>query len=657
MRNSSYSVYGENVNCQLCYHGPRNSQVEPIVSRMLANHPILRGVLKSVPMILIVSLLCTLAHKYGALNGLADPALDVFLRLRPLNPKHVFVVNIDANDYQNKNLFNWRLTPEMLQKVILAIADAHPQEIVVDLDTSKAEFKSLQNLKTEIPIVWAAVPAAHAGANQSHEQKLYALGEPVEKIAGTFAIGVAALREDPDGVVRHYLRRLTGRIGQTHRQIESLPWAALNKSQQSLRDPDANEIMLRFIKPSKPVHAVQYSAAYERENLNFGAVSTIDAEMNCDSVMRLHDTEDWKTFFAGTDPKIVLLGGTYHAPMDTYITPLGRLPGLIINASIIETELQRVGLVPTSESLLFIVEVLIGLFLAFINCRFSSIDSRVPVASTILILLLLGASSWASFTSFSMWFDFIPVVLAVQGYFIYEHLREFRRRTLELISAEKKLVRAVDVGTEQERRRIAEELHDDTSSLFRQASMSINRVLQDQSAVEKHVSQAMELLNEAQRNVREITQDLYPAQFEKFTMTENIERLVRRAEVAKLEAEIDDQTAGRINNLRESNRLAVYRITQEALTNITKHAQATHVKLTIKNEGKNLSFTISDDGKGLGSGREDSRGLETMRSRATLVGAQISWRSPSAAFEKGTDVILLLPSESLNNSVSTHQEF
>ncbi len=599
-------------------------------------------------MILIVSLACTLAHKFGALNGLADPAIDAFSRLRPIAPEHVFVVSIDESDFENKSLFNWQLSPEALKKIIFAIADAHPREIVVDLDTSKAEFKSLQSLKTEMPIIWAAVPAKRPN-DASEEQTLCALGAPIESIEKNIVVGVAALREDADGVVRHYLRRLSGRIGHTHHDLDSLPWAALKTTGLPMRSPDANEIMLRFIKKSRPVHAVKVSSAYDRENLNFATVPTIDAEMNCDSVMKLHDTEDWKTFFAGQDPKIVVLGGTYHSPADTYVTPLGRLPGVLINASIIETELQKIGLVPSSETFLFLIEVLVGILLAFINTKFSSIDSKVPVASTVLLLVLLGASSWASFTSFSMWFDFIPVVLAVQGYFIYEHMREFRRRTMELLNAEKKLVRAVDVGTEQERRRIAEELHDDTSSLFRQASMSIQRVLQDQTSAEKHVNQAIELLTEAQRNVREITQDLYPAQFEKFTMIENMERLVKRAEVAKLEAELNDEADGKINDLKEANRLAVYRITQEALTNIIKHAMATNVKLSLKKQDDGLSLTISDDGKGLGTGREDSRGLETMRSRAALIGGEIKWNSPSTIFEgKGTDVVLVIRAASFN---------
>ncbi len=619
------------------------------MSEMLAKHPILSGVLKSIPMILLVSLACTLAHKYGALNGLADPALDVFLRLRPITPEHVFVVAIEESDYQSKDLFNWQLSPTALRKVILAIADAHPREIVVDLDTSKQEFKALQNLPTDVPIVWAAVPASATGVDDQDES-LYVLGTPIDRIGKDISVGVAALREDPDGVVRHYLRRLTGRINESHRQLDSLPWVALKKSGLPLRSPDANEIMLRFIKPARPIHAVKVSQSYARENLNFASVPTIDAEMNCDSVMRLHNTEGWKTFFAGGDPKIVILGGTYHAPNDTYITPLGRLPGLIITASIIETELQQVGLVPSSEVLLFLVEVLVGIILAFINCKFSSIDSKIPILSTVAILVILGASSWASFTSFSMWFDFIPVVLAVQGYYLYEHMREFRRRTTELLRAEKKLIRAVDVGTEQERRRIAEELHDDTSSLFRQASMAIAKVLQDQAAPERHVNQAIELLTEAQRNVREITQDLYPAQFEKFSMIENIERLVKRAEVAKLDAELVDDANGRINDLRDANRLAVYRIIQEALTNVIKHAKANKVKLTLQMKEPNLSLTVSDDGDGMGEGREDSRGLETMRSRAALIGAQIKWTSPSAVFDKGTDVVLLIPTESLDKN-------
>ncbi len=227
-------------------------------------------------------------------------------------PEHVFVVGIDESDFQNKALFNWQLSPDALRKVITAIAEAHPREIVVDLDTSKEEFKTLQNLFVGVPIVWAAVPATNR-SEKNREQTLYVLGTPIEKIGKDITVGVAALREDPDGVVRHYFRRLSGRISETHRQLDSLPWAALKKTGLPVRSPDANEIMLRFIKPSRPVHAVKVSESYDRENLNFAASSTIDAEMNCDSVMKLHDTEGWKTFFAAPDPKIVILGGTYHA--------------------------------------------------------------------------------------------------------------------------------------------------------------------------------------------------------------------------------------------------------------------------------------------------------------------------------------------------------
>ncbi|HEY9678755.1 MAG TPA: CHASE2 domain-containing protein [Drouetiella sp.] len=602
-------------------------------------------------MILIVSLACTLAHKYGVLSGLTDPALDVFIRLRPVEPEHISIVSIDESDFQNKSLFNYQLSPSMLEKVIRAIADGHPREIVVDLDTSKDEFKSLKDLKIDIPIIWAAVPARSA-TKPDEEPTLRVLGTPIDQIDKSINVGVAALREDPDGVVRHYLRRLTGKLSATHTQIDSLPWAALRQTKIPLRSPDANEMMLRFLKPSNPAHSIKNSDAYSRDNLSFKSVSTVDSELNCDSVMKLHDTEGWKNFYEGPPAKIVLLGGTFHAPSDTYITPIGRLPGLLINASIIETETQQAGLVPLSEVSLFLVEVAIGVLLAFINTRFSSIDTRIPLFSALGILAILGFLSWTSFTTFSLWFDFIPVLVAVQGYYLYEHIREFRRRSIELLNAEKKLVRAVDQGTEQERRRIAEELHDDTSSLFRQASMSIQRVLQDSSSSEKHVHQAIELLTEAQRNVREITQDLYPAQFEKFTMTENIERLVRRAEVAKLDAELVDEANGRIDDLKETNRLAVYRIIQEALTNIIKHSQAENVKLLLKPSDSGITLTVADDGKGLGGGREDSRGLETMRSRAALIGAQISWLSPSAVFGKGTDVSLVISNTALNDKPS-----
>jgi two-component system sensor histidine kinase UhpB len=600
--------------------------------------------IKALPIILAVSLACTFAHKLGWLDRLADPPLDFFLRLCPLAPKHTFVVAIEESDYQN--MFHGKLTAPMVQKVIMAIADGHPRAIVVDLDTSASEFSSLQNMRLETPIFYAAAPAIVSAAGQN-EVKFCALGEPVEDLPRDMLTrtGLVALREDQDGVVRRYFREVGTRIGERHVEFSSLPWATLTGCKFPVRDPEdkTKETMFRFIKPSRPVHRLIYSDNYTEQSVDLRPSATIDAEYNCDIMMKLHTTPGWHQLLGGTEPKIVVLGGTYHAPTDTYITPVGHLPGVLIIASIIESELQQSVILKPGELALFIVELCFGLLLAFINCRFSSVSSVVPFLSCVGLMAALAVCSWMSFSSFSFWFDFIPVLVVVQGYYFYEHIREFRKRTNDLLQTQLKLVNAVETGTEQERRRVAEELHDATGSIFREIADVVEKVIEQPNNAQTHGARATKLIKEAQKVTRDITQDLYPAQFESFSMLDNLDRLAKRVETFGLDISIEDNSGSLVEQIPKGDRLPVYRIVQEAFANILKHAGAKSARLTICKEGKSLVLVVSDDGTGLGKGRDDSRGMETMRSRATLLGGTVRITSPSKILENGTDVELVLP--------------
>jgi signal transduction histidine kinase len=88
---------------------------------------------------------------------------------------------------------------------------------------------------------------------------------------------------------------------------------------------------------------------------------------------------------------------------------------------------------------------------------------------------------------------------------------------------------------------------------------------------------------------------------------------------------------------------AVFRILQETLTNIQRHAQATNVTITLDQEPSQFFLTIQDDGKGFTKGREfdtQSLGLLGMRERANLVGGEINIES---APDKGTRIALKVP--------------
>jgi signal transduction histidine kinase len=105
-----------------------------------------------------------------------------------------------------------------------------------------------------------------------------------------------------------------------------------------------------------------------------------------------------------------------------------------------------------------------------------------------------------------------------------------------------------------------------------------------------------------------------------------------------------EKSGSRIPRLDSSIEMTVLRITQEALTNIARHAQAELVVLTLHLDAKEVCLTIKDNGVGMASvqdaGRPDSRGLKIMRERAEALEGNLSIRS---SLGKGTTIEAIIP--------------
>ena len=101
----------------------------------------------------------------------------------------------------------------------------------------------------------------------------------------------------------------------------------------------------------------------------------------------------------------------------------------------------------------------------------------------------------------------------------------------------------------------------------------------------------------------------------------------------------DIQSLG--DKLTEAGKSALFRVAQEALTNISKHAEAERVWITLKIKGNSVHLTIEDDGKGLSSRGHAGLGIANMRERLASQGGQLRMRSSSS--EGGTIVQGVMP--------------
>lgn len=85
--------------------------------------------------------------------------------------------------------------------------------------------------------------------------------------------------------------------------------------------------------------------------------------------------------------------------------------------------------------------------------------------------------------------------------------------------------------------------------------------------------------------------------------------------------------------------LVIYRVVQESLTNVARHADASMVELTLERHGNRLTLRVRDDGKGLSAARAGGEGIRGMRERAFLIGADLSFhRRPPSGLEVRLDL-------------------
>jgi signal transduction histidine kinase len=166
------------------------------------------------------------------------------------------------------------------------------------------------------------------------------------------------------------------------------------------------------------------------------------------------------------------------------------------------------------------------------------------------------------------------------------------------------------------------------------------------------VREAVEQIGDEIANLRALISELRPAALDELGLVPAIETLAERTATAEgltVETNIDLglEAGARLDLDVES---ALYRLAQEALTNVVKHARASRVEMTLTRDGKNIELTIADDGVGFDPNEEgDGFGLVGMRERAMLAGGGLTIDSSP---EGGTTLRASVPARFRDRQVS-----
>jgi signal transduction histidine kinase len=204
-------------------------------------------------------------------------------------------------------------------------------------------------------------------------------------------------------------------------------------------------------------------------------------------------------------------------------------------------------------------------------------------------------------------------------------------------------VRRVVDAQESERKRLARELHDETGQALTSILLGL-KPLEDSMADDESRAALAELREHvvgALQNVRRLAVELRPAVLDDFGLVPALERLTDAfAELTGIR--VDFHSALGDTRLPNEVETALYRVVQESLTNIVKHANAQRVSVSIARRPSGAAAVIEDDGKGFDQRtlREEGLGLLGMRERLGLIDGRLEVESRPGA---GTTVVAEVP--------------
>jgi signal transduction histidine kinase len=203
--------------------------------------------------------------------------------------------------------------------------------------------------------------------------------------------------------------------------------------------------------------------------------------------------------------------------------------------------------------------------------------------------------------------------------------------------------RRVVEAQELERRRLARELHDETGQALTSILLGLKSLEDALGADEARaaVANLRELVVATLQDVRRLAVELRPKVLDDFGLVPALERLTetfgeQTGIAVRFEGGIQDE------RLAPEAETALYRIVQEALTNIVKHAQARNVSIVLTRKPGSVAAVIEDDGQGFdpANSREGGFGIEGMRERVGLLDGRLEVESNG---ESGTTIVAEVP--------------
>lgn len=247
-------------------------------------------------------------------------------------------------------------------------------------------------------------------------------------------------------------------------------------------------------------------------------------------------------------------------------------------------------------------------------------------------------------TTFYILLVTIAALIAVFATGMFLNIRERRLADAKL----KQLTERIIDTQEEERSRVARELHDGISQILVSVryvlELARRRIANGDPRAGESLDKGIANLGGAIQEVRRISRDLRPGVLDDLGLGPALKALLEDF-ADRTNIEVDFETVVFRGRLDEEARIALYRVAQEALTNIERHARASRVSLTLQGTRAGAVMRIQDNGTGLPSAQRTGAGLglRNMLERIEQLGGTLTFETARSGSRKGTLIEAIVP--------------
>ncbi|MBX2932244.1 MAG: sensor histidine kinase [Chitinophagaceae bacterium] len=232
-------------------------------------------------------------------------------------------------------------------------------------------------------------------------------------------------------------------------------------------------------------------------------------------------------------------------------------------------------------------------------------------------------------------------------YSLYRRYRLHKEKQLQeaILKQEQLAATAIIKAEENERKRIAEDLHDGVGQLMSAVKMNLSAIENDipfSSEEQKNAyKKVLNMVDESCKEVRSVSHSMMPNALLKTGLEGALKEFLHQINSQVLKVNL--YTEGLQNKLASNTETILYRVIQECINNVLKHAQANNLDISVIKDNHEIAVTIEDDGKGFSTNTANNSegiGLKNIKTRIEYLKGMVEWNSAPG---KGTLVAIHVP--------------